>query len=83
MSDIAKKLRDMHAMAAKGCDPEFNRALLDAAVEIDRQKVINRCLRAALTDVVKWAAELRYYSEPGTEMAPVFAQAKAALDDAN
>jgi hypothetical protein len=36
MSDIAKKLRDMHALAAGSCDPEFNRALLEAAGEIER-----------------------------------------------
>lgn len=36
MTDIAKKLRDMHALAGKGCDPEFSRALLDAAAKIDR-----------------------------------------------
>ena len=33
---LAEKLRDMHALAADSCDPEFNRALLEAAAEIER-----------------------------------------------
>lgn len=33
---LAQKLRDMHALAADSCDPEYNRALLDAADEIER-----------------------------------------------
>ncbi len=36
MTDIAKKLRDMHALAGSRCDPEFSRALLEAAAEIER-----------------------------------------------
>lgn len=32
---LAQKLRDMHALAADSCDPEFNRALLEAAGEIE------------------------------------------------
>jgi hypothetical protein len=36
MSDIAKKLRDMVALAARSCDPEYNRALRDAAAEIEQ-----------------------------------------------
>lgn len=31
-----QKLRDMAALAADGCDPELNRALLEAAAEIER-----------------------------------------------
>ena len=33
---LAEKLRDMNRLAAGSCDPEFNRALLDAADEIER-----------------------------------------------
>lgn len=36
-------------------------------------------LRAALEAVVKWADDLHYFSERGTELAPVFQTAKAAL----
>jgi len=36
-------------------------------------------LRSVLQAVVKWADDLGYYSEPGTELAPVFQLAKAAL----
>lgn len=34
--NLVKKLRDMHGLAADSCDPEFNRAILDAANEIER-----------------------------------------------
>jgi hypothetical protein len=47
MTDIAKKLRDMHALAAGSCDPEFNRALLEVAGEIER-------LRKALASCESW-----------------------------
>jgi hypothetical protein len=33
----------------------------------------------ALEAVVKWADELRYFSDEGTELAPVFQQARAAM----
>ena len=33
---IAPKLRDMHALGADSCDPEFRDALLEAAIEIER-----------------------------------------------
>lgn len=48
MSDIAKKLRDMHALAAGSCDPEFSWALLQAAAEIER-------LRAGLAAAIRAA----------------------------
>lgn len=41
--------------------------------------VENLRLRAALEEVVKWADDLHYFSERGTELAPVFQQARAAL----
>jgi hypothetical protein len=46
MSDIVERLRDMHASAADSCDPEYNRALLQAAAEIER-------LRAALREALE------------------------------
>lgn len=49
MADIAKELRGMHAMAANSCDPQFNRAILKAAAEIER-------LRAALASCEARAA---------------------------
>jgi hypothetical protein len=36
-------------------------------------------MRAALTEVVKWADDLRYFSEPGSELAPVFLKARDAI----
>lgn len=39
---LAQKLRDMHALAAGSCDPEYNRALLKAADEIEH---LRRALR--------------------------------------
>ena len=58
MSDIAKKLRDMLALAAGSCDPEFNRALREAAAEIER-------LRARLAD-----AETQHCGQCGAEIPP-------------
>lgn len=37
--DIVAKLRDMHALAADSCDPQFSAALLEAADEIERLKL--------------------------------------------
>lgn len=54
MTDIAKELRDMHAMAANSCDPQFNRAILKAAAEIER-------LRAIVEDACE---VLRHYDLP-------------------
>lgn len=42
---LAAKLRAMHALAADSCDPEFNKALIEAADEIER-------LRAALNRAI-------------------------------
>lgn len=64
---IAQKLRDMHALAANSCDPEFNRALLEAADEIDR-------LRAALgVCAAPWS------TRPGT-MLDCFAESKTEFE---
>lgn len=38
MNQLAQKLRDMHALAGNACDPAYNRALLEAAKEIERQQ---------------------------------------------
>lgn len=35
---LAKKLRDMHALAHKDCDPTFNKALLDSAKAISKME---------------------------------------------
>ncbi len=35
MSDIVKRARDMHALAANSCDPAYNRILLEMANEIE------------------------------------------------
>ena len=56
--DIAANLREMHALAADSCDPEYNKALLDAADEIDR-------LRAALNEVAEIAL--------GSDLSPEYA----------
>ena len=37
--NIVAKLRDMHALAADSCDPQFSAALLEAADEIERLKL--------------------------------------------
>lgn len=39
---LAKKLRDMHALAGDSCDPEYNKALLEAAAEIERLEAVVR-----------------------------------------
>lgn len=36
-TNLSKKLRDMHALTADTCDPEFNRALIEAAEDIERR----------------------------------------------
>jgi len=33
---LAQKLRDMHDMAADACDPEYNKVLIQAALELVR-----------------------------------------------
>ena len=47
--------------------------------EISRLRSENARLRVALEAVVKWADELRYFSDEGSKLAPVFQQAKDAL----
>ena len=39
----------------------------------------NEKMRIALEAIVKWADDLRYFSDRGTELAPVFQEAKKAL----
>ncbi len=52
---------------------------LEIVRQVDELEAENARLRAALTDVVKWADELGCYADQGTVLAPVFVRAKAAL----
>lgn len=54
-------------------------ATVEARIRHELQ-VENERLRAALGAVVKWADDLRYFSEEGSKLAPVFQQAKSALE---
>jgi len=52
--DIVAKLRDMHALAADSCDPQFSAVLLEAADEIDRLRAEVLRLREALQTIADW-----------------------------
>jgi hypothetical protein len=56
---LAKKLRDMHALAADSCDPEYSRALLEAADEIER-----------LSALIHHASDCAVYNEPALPAGP-------------
>ncbi len=51
---LAKKIRDMHALAADSCDPEYSMVMLEAAAEIERLKAEIKGLQVAL-DALKQA----------------------------
>jgi hypothetical protein len=79
---------EIERLRARNAEHEARYDALEAKEEYhkrdaERLRARNRCMKAALTDVVKWAESLHYYSDEGTVLAPVFAQAKIALEDNN
>ena len=80
MSDIAKKLRDVLALAAGSCDPEFNRALREAAAEIERLRAMLSWMGdydPALVDAARerfrpneQQAEIQHCGQCGAEIPP-------------
>jgi len=62
-----------------GYGPELARAVYDAMRGAEALAIVPDELVHAAEEVVRWARELQYFSEHGTQLAPVFTSLYVAL----